>query len=74
MTNFLRCTVGKQSVPTYYSKYISEESKQLQDVYKDGIFEFETENKAAIEKKPVVWTDAEELLEAIVKERNLIGN
>ena len=52
-TNFLRCTVAKQSVRSHYSKHISEESGKLQDVHKDVIFELETENKATKEKRPV---------------------
>lgn len=74
LTNFLRSAAGKRSVPTYYAKHASEKSKTLEDVYKEGIFDFDTDNTTGKEKRPVVWADAEELLEAIINHRNLTGN
>lgn len=71
LTNFLRCNVGRKSVPPFYEKHLSENSNALENIYKEGIDEFDTKNGK--EKMPVVWADAEELLEAVIEKRNLVG-
>lgn len=76
ITNFLRTSTGRFSVPKNYLKHTSEQSKVLADVYKLDSFEFECEGKANISKelRPVVFANAGELLEAVIENRKLEGN
>lgn len=73
VTNFLRSNAGKHSVPAYYNTtHVNENSKKLENVYQSGIFEFEVGQKTNVkEKRPVVWADSEELLQAVLKARNV---
>lgn len=73
LANFIRSTAGRKSVPSGFEKHLSEKSKTLNDVYKEDVREFETD-KEKIEKRPVVWADAEELLKAVLENKNQIGN
>ena len=73
LTNFLRSNAGKNSVPKYYEKHASTNSKLLENLYKQGTFDFDVENKEKKEKRPVVWADVEELLESVLEKRNLVG-
>lgn len=74
ITNFLRCNVGKKSIPANYLKHMSDQSNILKDVYKTGCHEFECENALSKQNRSVVYADAEELLDAVIKERNIEGN
>ena len=74
LSHFLRCTAGRSSVPTYYEKHLSEKSKLLFNIYNEKILEFDIENEKKKEKRPVVWADAETLLETVVSKRHIIGN
>lgn len=73
VTNFLRSAVGKNSVPSHYQDHMSKKSKTLKDIYRKDKFKFECEGKK-VDERPVVYADAEELLEAVVKERGFEGN
>ena len=76
ITNFIRCKVGRKSIPPNYLDHMSEKSKILKDVYKHGTYEFDCsdENTSIKQKRPVVYADAEELLDAVIEERNLVGD
>lgn len=75
VTNFLRSNAGKQSVPAFYNTKHVENSRKLEHLYKEGVFDFDIgKNKMEKEKRPVVWADAEELLNAILEERGETGN
>lgn len=74
VTNFLRCHVGRKSIPVAYSKHMTEMSNSLKDVYKTGVYEFECEKSANKALRPVVYADAEELLDVVIEKRNLQGN
>lgn len=74
LSNFLRSYAGKKSVPTSITNHLSRTSKKLQDLYKEGIFEFDTEKSTQKAERAVVWADASELLETIFIQRNIIGN
>lgn len=73
VTNYLRSNVGKNSVPAHYAKHMSKKSKILKDVYKLETLEFECKGKKKC-KRPVVFADAEELLDAVVVERKFEGD
>ena len=72
LTNMLRSTAGRKSVPAYYSQHVSERSRTLENICKSDEMKFDTESSVK-ENRPVVWADAEELVEAVVTKRNLIG-
>lgn len=75
LTNLLRCTVGKKSVPAHIIKHLSDKSKTLDTFYNTGRFEFDTgTDKTSKQIRPVVWANATELLDCIIDRRNIIGN
>lgn len=73
LTNFLRSQVGRSCVEKDYKKHSSTKSKTLESIYKNGDFEFDV-GKTTKEKRPVVWADAEELVEKVLEEREHVGN
>lgn len=73
ITNLLRATAGRKSVPKQYDVHMSEKSTDLENFYEGGIFELETEKKGK-EKRPVVWSKAQDLVECVVEKRNYTGN
>lgn len=73
-TNVIRSVVGRNSVPSHYDKHMSEKSKTLEDIYKKDKFKFQCDGKKEEEMRPVVFSDAEELLDAVVRERGFEGN
>lgn len=73
LTNFLRANAGRKSVPAYYDDHLSEKLKLFENIFKSDFCEFDTDKKMK-ERRPVVWADAAELLEAVVEHRNQIGN
>ena len=78
ITNFIRCKVGRKSIPLRYAKHVSDKSKILSDVYKHEVHYFDCESSSNKEKekllRPVVYADAEELLDAIIEHRKIEGN
>ncbi|XP_043469388.1 uncharacterized protein LOC122503046 [Leptopilina heterotoma] len=73
LTTFVRSQTGRKSVPTNYHCHISEKINSLKEIYKSSnTFEFETSKTK--EKRPVIWADASELVEAAIESRNLIGH
>lgn len=75
--NFIRCTAGKNSVEPHDREHAANKASLLNHVYKDQILDFEVEDKKNgkhSEKRPVVYANAEELIDVIVNERNLVGN
>lgn len=72
-TNFLRSTVGKKSVPPYYRRHVSQKAKCLESLYKSDSLEFEIEKSEDKQLRPVVWADAEELLDAVMAQREETG-
>lgn len=73
MANFIRSSAGRKSIPASYTEHMSIKSKMLEDVYKEGIYEFDTD-KGKKEKRPVVWADSEEHLRAVLQHRDQTGN
>lgn len=76
IANFVRCGVGRKSIPPHYAKHLSDKSKVLENVYKHGIYNFDCENDSSKQKhpRPVVYADAEEILDAVIENRKLQGN
>ena len=76
ITNFIRCNVGRMSIPKNYREHMSKKSKELKDVYKSGVHEFDCESGTDAEKqsRPVVYANAEELLDKVIESRGLVGN
>lgn len=72
---FVRQYAGKKSVPSFAVQQISIKDKALSDFYFDSEFEFDTPgSKGPREKRPCIWADAQELVEAVVDERKLVGS
>lgn len=73
VTNFIRCNAGKNSVPSNYREHMSNNSKKLEDIYKLEFCEFDCENTDDKKVRPVVYADAEELVNSVVENRNVQG-
>lgn len=73
VTNLLRTHAGKNSVEKGVLKSLSEKSNRLDSCYKSDFLLFDIEKKKIKEKRPVIWADAETLVETVIEERNLIG-
>lgn len=75
ITNFIRTTAGKKSVPFYYRDHASQKAKVLEEIYQCGFADFDVEKKVPSqkEKRPVVYADAESLLSAVLEARNQYG-
>lgn len=74
LTNFIRCSAGRKSIPKNYMQHVSEKTNTLEKFYKSNVLKFDVEKSNLKEDRTVIWADAEELLEAVIDERNLIGN
>lgn len=72
VTNFLRAHAGKNSVPTHYREHMVEQSKLLEDVYHSAKYSFECDGGQQ-GMRPVVFANAEEIIEAVVRERDFEG-
>ena len=72
IANFMSCSARKKSIPSHYSKHLSEHCKSLSDIYNEQWLEFDAEGDKK-EIRPVVWADAETLLDAVIDKRNLCG-
>ena len=46
LANFIRCNVGKMSVPANYREHMSKKTKLFDDVYKKASHEFDCENSS----------------------------
>lgn len=73
ITSMLRSAAGRKSVPSYYNDHVSARSRDLDDVYQTSLAYFDTDSGGK-QERPVVWANAEQLVEAVVTKRNLIGN
>ena len=71
-TNFLRSHAGKFSVPKHYKEHMKEKSKLLEDLYRSSQHSFECDGGKQ-ELRPVVYADAQELVKAVIEERNFEG-
>lgn len=69
VTNFIRTTAGRNSVPTYYRDHASKKAKTLEDVYHGEIHDFDIEKVPDKEKRSVIYADASELLDAVLEAR-----
>lgn len=74
LSSFIRTHAGRKSIPADYSTHIAERARILEDLYQYGEFDFEIEKSAVHQKRPVVWCNAEEILEEVIQRRTLIGN
>lgn len=72
-TNFIRANVGKKAVPVGITKHMSEQSKILKDIYKLDSAEFDIDAGGIKKKRPIVYANASELLDAIIDKREMIG-
>lgn len=73
VTNFIRCTAGKKSVPSYYRHHASRTAKALEDVYQCESNDFDVEKLSSKEKRPIVYAEAENLLENVLAARDHHG-
>ena len=74
ITNFLRSHVGRKSIPINYNQHMSHKSKALKDIYNVGSYEFNCENSSLKQQRPLIYADAEELLDSVIEQRNIVGN
>ena len=74
LSNFIQSTAGRNAVPSHAIKTLSDRSKALQDLYTGGFYEFDIEQSSVKHKRPVIWADAEQLLEAVLTGSQIIGN
>ncbi|KAJ6648616.1 G-protein coupled receptor Mth2, partial [Pseudolycoriella hygida] len=64
ITNFIRSTAGRKSIPAYYRNRAPKKAKLLEEVYECGEFYFDVEKVSQKEKRPVVFANAETLLDS----------
>lgn len=69
ITNFIRTSAGRQSVPANYVEHMRSRSNKMSHIYKDGIYEFEIESNK-IENRPVIYANATEILKYIFDQRS----
>lgn len=68
--NLIRSHVGRDSIPSHHETHMSEQSNILAEYYKSEEVKFEVDSEGNLEKRTVVYADAEELLLAVAKYRN----
>lgn len=73
VTNFIRATAGKRSIPPYYRDHASKKAKTLEDVYQCGHYNLDVEKEPEKENRPVVYADAEALLNSVMEARKQYG-
>lgn len=73
LSNFLRAHAGRASVPKDYKLHLYSKSNLLADIYDHGIYEFDVTDSKLKSQRPVIWADAEKLLDAVLQKRNVIG-
>lgn len=69
--NLIRVGAGKNCLEPHLREHISEKSRLLESYYQSGQFELLNE-KGDLQKKPVVFADAETLITAVIEKRNRI--
>ena len=76
VTNFIRSNAGKQSIPKFYRKHMSEKCRTLESIYNISNLNFDCSFKKEKKKLPryVVWADSVELINTILQERSENGN
>ena len=74
LSNFIQSTAGRKTVPSHAIKTLLDRLKALQDLYIGGFYEFDIEQSSMKHKRPVIWADAKQLLEAVLPGRQIIGN
>ncbi|CAH1104522.1 unnamed protein product [Psylliodes chrysocephalus] len=73
-TNFLRTHVGRKSVPSNYREHLGNKSRILEDVYQTEKLYFDCESGDKKSERPVVYGNAEQLLDIVLEERQQVGN
>ncbi|CAG9762777.1 unnamed protein product [Ceutorhynchus assimilis] len=73
LSNFIRSSAGRKAVPKNYVKHCKERSTVLADIYKLENHEFEVSQKDELCSRPVVFADAQQLIEKVTEERESIG-
>lgn len=71
ITNFIRSSAGKKSIPSHYRQHRREKSKVLSECYNIGNFEMETTTAGKL-PRPVVYADASQIFDKIVDERKAV--
>ena len=74
VTNLIRTEAGRKAVPAYCRTHVSEKNKSLDSFYDTKIDMFDVEGETKKEKKPIVYTDFQAILEKVVEKRNIIGS
>ena len=74
VTSLIRSNTGRSALPSNYVEHMSKESKKLKHLYHLDELLFDTDCKEGKEKRPVVWANAEELLDYVVSDRKIIGH
>lgn len=72
VTQLVRSTFGRKSVPAYTDQQLSDRGKILNDFYDVGFYDFDTSHTGK-ERRPVVYADAEKLVEEVVNQRKIEG-
>lgn len=73
LTNYLRSTAGRKSVPSHYKEHINMKKKEFEDIYNHDILDFDIDG-GKMEKRPVVWANTAKLLDEVLDRRDLHDN
>ena len=71
----VRCNFGRKCIPVDYTKHMSTRINKLESVYQEGNFEFDDIEKSNIKmSRPVIWAEADKLLDKVLEQRELVGD
>ena len=74
IVNWVRVSAGRNAIPPYYREHMQATGRSLESLYNITHAEFDLEGKEKKrEQRPVVWADAESLLDAVNEERGNTG-
>lgn len=76
LASFIRYSAGRKSIPKNYIQHLSDRSRLLEEIYKIGFSDFEVKkgNTSVRARRPVIYADAEEIVEKILEKRQFVGN
>lgn len=69
---FITNSTDRKAVSAYYSRHVSERTNLLEGLYKISSLKFETSKTNVKEKMPLSWTDANEIVNVVLRKRNFL--
>lgn len=73
LATLVRNNAGRSSIKANYRDEISQRGKMLDEYYTHDILKFDVEKSEVKQERPVVWANAESILNEVVERRSLVG-